>query len=774
MKLSIQAYRAAVPPEGAPSDATARAVWDLVTLALVSFPTGGGRRVTHRPRKLVDIGSSLLPRSTGQDLKDIETTAMQALTVALDACVCAGRDRQLLYINTVFNALAERWSPTFRAANATTMWEMKETTVTTSRRELLEAGVDLDRIWPAVCDGVGGLYETGLVGGPVHAQGRRVTLLPRAETSRKYERIIQRDMDYHRRPEAVRLLLAHEDTPPLKIDKETVAEQDYDVVHVGEPTKRVVQILEDTRLFLDVRQVRKDAAALERDVRAHPWRRMHDAWVKRAKRNVRDPADFQVEYKAFLATNQALKHAYHSLIGRRDVAVAVRHQIRRAHEHVDSRGHLEIKTAYSKTRNRRFQPQTFWPTEVSSEEDTERTLVSPAREGGEVTVDEDGRRRQRASSPAMYAKHSPRGRWFDTHASGLDIEHDDWEWQDDFAGDRRPLVGVDASSSMYQIVAVALGWSDIEQMLRDTNLKDAIVKAMGTLAARGKFALPAATKEQLRAGAGAITNVSYGAGLGSILKTLRSDPAKYGTRWGTKKSLEDLLDDGAKLNEAIAVVQKMRDEYLTVARAVADAAHDRDPVGGVAFRDPFDGTQARWHAPLWGTKVLPHGAVPLLIKTPILNAKGVCEANYFGTAPAPKGVRLTRPWEGTIKNLIAPALIHALDASFASHVVLKLHDVERVKDIVIVHDCFLVPSDAEPALHAALRAAAEPWFRGLGPFYAVFEDYLGDHPVHGPTIQGWRKKWQDRLDAADAGNPDWPIFNFKDEVTYTLIGSGGV
>jgi hypothetical protein len=773
MKLSIQAFRAAASPQGAPSDLTARAVWALVAPELVSFPTGGGRQVTHRPRKLAYIGSSLLSqRLTGQDREDVETTAMQALTVALDACICVGRDRQLLYINTVFNALAERWSPTFRAANATTMWDMKEATVKTARHEMLEAGVDLDRIWPAVCGGVAGLYETELVGGPGHALGRRVTLLPRAEMSRKYEQIIQRDRGYHRRPEAVRLLLAHEDTPPLKIAKETVAEQDYDVVHVGEPTKRVIKILEDTRLFLDVRQVRRDGAALERAVRAHPWRRMYDAWVKRAKRNLRDPAKFRIACKAFLATHQGLKNEYHSLLGRRDKAVAMRRQIRHARKHVDARGHLEIKTAYMKTRNRRFQPRMFWPTEVSSKEDTKRTLAIPAQEGGEVTVDEDGRRWVATGSPAMYAKHSQRGRWFRTHASGLDIEHDDWEgWTDDWAGDRRPLVGVDASSSMYQIVAVALGWHEIERMLRDTNLKDAIVKAMGTLAAHGKYTLPVATKEQLRAGAGEITNVSYGAALGSIVRTLRSDPTEYGTDWGTQKSLEKLLNDGAKLDESIAVVQKMSDEYVTVARALAEAAHARDPVGGVTFRDPFDGEQARWHAPLWGTKVLPHGAVPLLIKTPILNAKGVCEANYDGTAPAPAGVRLTRPWEGSIRNLIAPALIHALDAAFASHVVLKLHDIERVKDIVIVHDCFLVPSDAEMALHAALKAAAEPWFRGLGPFYEVFEDYLGDHPVHGPTIQGWRKKWEVRRDAADAGKPDWPNFNFKDEVTLALVGA---
>lgn len=747
----IGAYRAAAatPPVGAPREATARGVWAQVEPVL----RGHGERI-----RLTDVATTLLPRLTAAERESAKLTAMKALAIAIDACVCAGRDRRNLYINTVFDALAKRWSRTFRDANATTSWNMKEDTVRIARRELLEAGVDLDRIWSAVRDGIADLYTTRQIGGPGHTRGRRVKLHRRSARFRNYDKLLRREREYRRPPERRRLLLADRPTPPLKIAKWTVAERDYDVMNVGEPTKAVIRILESTRLFLDVKQVRADAMELGAQVKAHPWRRMYRRWAKIAQRNLRDPDDFQAARKKFLREHQDTQKEYRSLVGRHQHAVGVYRQARRARKHIDAEGHLEIRTAYYKTRNRRFQPRHIWPTEASSKEDAEATLIAPAQE----TVLRG--RWLELGSRAIYAKHSQRGRWFLTHASGLDIEHDDWEgWTDDFAGDRRPLVGVDARSSMYQIVAVALGWRDAEHLLRNEDFKDAIVRAMGTLAARGKYVLPIATDQQLRKGVGQIVNVSYGAAYGSILKTLRDDAAKFGTNWGTPETLQTLLVEGAKIDEAISIVVRMRDEYLQTARAVVEAAHQRDPFAGVSFCDPFDEEPARWHRPRTEPKVLSHGAVPLRINVPVGVDGDKIAADYFGTP---------RRRKGSIQNLIGPALIHALDAAYASHVILKLHDA-GVRDIVMVNDCFLVPSDALPELDEALKTATEPWFRGLGPFYKVFEDYLGDDRVHGPIIDRWKRSWLARLAAADAGAPGWrPEFQFKTETTFSLLHGG--
>jgi hypothetical protein len=315
---------------------------------------------------------------------------------------------------------------------------------------------------------------------------------------------------------------------------------------------------------------------------------------------------------------------------------------------------------------------------------------------------------------------------------------------------------------MYQIVAVVLGWRPAEELLKAEDFKSTIVQEMIKLAKSGKYTLPSANDDQLRNGVGQIVNVSYGASLPSIRRQLNDDPGKYGTNWGTSKNrnLEHLLEWGAKTEGAIKTVVQMQDEYLQTARAIAEVAHQRDPFGGVAFRDPFDGELVRWNRPRWDYKKLPHGAVPLMIRVPAgeQNGDGEYEANFFGTP---------RKRKGSIRNLIAPALIHALDAAYASHVILKLHDL-GVQDIVAINDCFLVPSDAEPALKEACDAAVEPWFRGLQPFYDVFENYLGDDPVHGPTVRRWKQAYLDRLSAIKAGRDSWPVFNFKTETTINL------
>jgi hypothetical protein len=58
-----------------------------------------------------------------------------------------------------------------------------------------------------------------------------------------------------------------------------------------------------------------------------------------------------------------------------------------------------------------------------------------------------------------------------------------------------------------------------------------------------------------------------------------------------------------------------------------------------------------------------------------------------------------------------------------------------------------------------------PWFLSLGPFYDVFEHYLGDDSVYGPRVRGWREIWQRRV---DAGN-DWPQLLMKRETTFEFV-----
>jgi len=72
--------------------------------------------------------------------------------------------------------------------------------------------------------------------------------------------------------------------------------------------------------------------------------------------------------------------------------------------------------------------------------------------------------------------------------------------------------------------------------------------------------------------------------------------------------------------------------------------------------------------------------VPLTIRAPQGEQRDdVYEANFFGPS---------RRRKGCIQNLIAPALIHSLDAAYASHFILRLYGI-GVRDIVAINDCFL-------------------------------------------------------------------------------------
>jgi hypothetical protein len=148
---TAEAFRTAPPAVHAPSDGVACAVWRLVEPGLINV---GG----HRPRRIDDVAGSVLKRVTVAERPEVELVAMQALTVAVDTVVRAGHERKALFINDVFTALAAHWSPRFRHTPGRSIWsgEKKVETLIDARRELLDAGVDLDRVWTAVGDGIAG------------------------------------------------------------------------------------------------------------------------------------------------------------------------------------------------------------------------------------------------------------------------------------------------------------------------------------------------------------------------------------------------------------------------------------------------------------------------------------------------------------------------------------------------------------------------------------------------------------------------------------------
>ena len=182
----------------------------------------------------------------------------------------------------------------------------------------------------------------------------------------------------------------------------------------------------------------------------------------------------------------------------------------------------EVKTGYKKIGNRRFQPLHYWVSEASAKKGVEQEARTA---GFQLWGDFE---------EPFIATTSPRGRWFVAKAydhqerEGNTVYVRQWTdergetWVDEFTGPMRPLVGVDISASMYQIVAVITGDRDAEQYLHDNDLKPAIMTAFTQVDGHG--VLQRASAQQLRSSAGVMQNTAYGQSDWSILKELKSDP----------------------------------------------------------------------------------------------------------------------------------------------------------------------------------------------------------------------------------------------------------
>lgn len=189
----------------------------------------------------------------------------------------------------------------------------------------------------------------------------------------------------------------------------------------------------------------------------------------------------------FLRQHRAERTEYRSLVGRRNQAAAIWRGIRHNRRHIVD-GRLEIKSAFYKVVNRRYEPRHVWVVDASSKPDAEPAVVREADPDKPlVQVLPGGGLRYSSAGMRLLAKTSPRGRWFNTHATGLDIERDDWEgYNDEWAGDHRPLVGIDCCSSMTQILAVVMGKRETERTVTTRSWKDGLVDGFYAVHAHSK------------------------------------------------------------------------------------------------------------------------------------------------------------------------------------------------------------------------------------------------------------------------------------------------
>jgi hypothetical protein len=234
---------------------------------------------------------------------------------------------------------------------------------------------------------------------------------------------------------------------------------------------------------------------------------------------------------------------------------------------------------------------------------------------------------------------------------------------------------------------------------------------------------------------------------------MRRDPDQYGPGLDTA---------GVKaLFSSDPTLRQLRG-FLSICKAVGRCAYTSSNTGGVVVVDPLDGALSceqieeierepdyvpltwspqtdygrsgarfAWNPPKRKKVVVGSGGFKLCVRAPVVSGKGALVD------------------ERKLTQRIGPGLIHMLDSLFASIVILLLN-WQGLRDVISIHDAFLVPVGAHREVRIALQSAGRFWLPLLGPFYDVFERYLPAESVEGKTARQWRAAWERRV--ADCAN----------------------
>ncbi len=136
-RLTPDAWRAAQTPDtgrGRPSQDTAEAIWQMLTTA----------DATLRIEPLLPP-ESLRRRLTEDEQAKAALTAKRVLVVVMATVVAAGRRQDPVTFGLVLDAVALRWSETYRTAKVARL--VRQMTPKTARavvREVMEVGIRLD------------------------------------------------------------------------------------------------------------------------------------------------------------------------------------------------------------------------------------------------------------------------------------------------------------------------------------------------------------------------------------------------------------------------------------------------------------------------------------------------------------------------------------------------------------------------------------------------------------------------------------------------------
>lgn len=409
-----------------------------------------------------------------------------------------------------------------------------------------------------------------------------------------------------------------------------------------------------------------------------------------------------------------------------------------------------IHSGFRRVLTRRYQPLHFWPTYVTSKIYVPTKSKESTHHGGDETP---------RNPPAEQVLESYREKWFKV--------------KDGETGEVCSLAGYDISSSQMQIIAVFLG---------DDKLEEATTAPMGKPSFKQQMARWAwqlhkderKEKLKLRDGYGAIGSykvgdpdkdnideniderlqelvkellmrVSYGSNWWKVEMDQRCHPKTYGPGWESGSAGEFIKE----FNEKYPAPQLFRE----ICKRVAWNAYNKDPFRGFVLQDPFDKQEVRWNpvaraevrvtgnegfriSPPSGVQVKPGSVLAHALREALERDLIAVKANADGEYPIDRG---------ELERMLAPCLVHLLDAYYSSLVMEALAS-EGITVFVGIHDCWLVPENQTDVLKKVMEEAAKKWYLGLEPIYEILLNYLDRNRKYKPLVEAAYSKWKRRKD----------------------------
>ena len=469
-----------------PTDETVNKIWDRIKSHLPKDIESSKTGISMPIRK--DAGE--------EERNDLIKAAKQAFVITLDTFVLAGDNNKHVTYNEVFDSLCRAYSDHYHDDKflAKSARDMSGASSYQCRRDMLVNGVDVNKLWKFVrgwskndCDlhhnplftwvketvwdrGKFKSRTTVELRPPEHSEDPKKGTPTHTEILEDFKELLIADSQYPRNQQKhVEIWFADHDTEtkfrtPTKF--EVCYDLPYNEVLLGDRSKRLLEIQWDTRLLFDVSAFKDDySSASDRmsecraklirqydfDPNPHPSDDRTKGLSPKEHRYKRLKQILDANVLDQDEVNENEVRGFLELLDEYDQADRFAKTFGHVNEQVEGKdGFPPIRSAFYRTRNRRYQPEHLWPVYVSNRDEERISEDDPPHES-EIEDQETYRQRtpNDVSPPKLEVKgrESYRYRWFKAK---------------DPEGNPCDLKGLDISSSQVQIIAALMGIEELE------------------------------------------------------------------------------------------------------------------------------------------------------------------------------------------------------------------------------------------------------------------------------------------------------------------------